>query len=83
MHETNRQNHMRNIVIVTLAAILVAACAEKPTFGKARAEMTQRERDSTVAASGLPGAGVVKKGMAIADMEARHAAMLDSIGAGN
>jgi hypothetical protein len=45
--------------------------------------MSQRERDSTIAASGLPGSGVVKKGMHIADVEAQRAAMLDSVTAGN
>jgi hypothetical protein len=45
--------------------------------------MTRRERDSTIAASGLPGSAVVKKGMKIADREAKRAAMLDSIGSEN
>ncbi|MGK2962022.1 MAG: hypothetical protein ACSLFK_07740 [Gemmatimonadaceae bacterium] len=40
--------------------------------------MTQRERDSTIAASGLPGSGVVKRAMSIADAEARRAAAFDS-----
>lgn len=50
---------------------------------KPRAEMTQRERDSTIAASGLPGSSVVKKGMSMADAQARRAAMLDSVTDGN
>jgi hypothetical protein len=45
--------------------------------------MSQRERDSTIAVSGLPGAGVVKKGMSIADAEAKRQAMLDSVSNGN
>jgi hypothetical protein len=45
--------------------------------------MTQREKDSVIAASRLPGSGVVKKGMQIADGQAQRAAMLDSITAGN
>jgi hypothetical protein len=45
--------------------------------------MTQRERDSTIAISGLPGAGVVKKGMNMADAGAKRAAMIDSALSGN
>jgi hypothetical protein len=61
------------------AILLLAACAEEPKFTKARGEMTKREKDSVIAESGLPGASVVKKGMSIADAEARRAAMYDSI----
>lgn len=70
---------MRNIARFIAPFILAAACAEPPVVGKPRDQMTQRERDSTVAISGLPGSGVVKKGMSIADREARRAAMLDSV----
>lgn len=64
-------------------ALLAVACAEPPAMDKPRAEMTQRERDSTIAASGLPGSSVVKKGMSMADAQARRAAMLDSVTDGN
>jgi hypothetical protein len=59
--------------------VLAAACAEPPPVAKPRDEMTQRERDSTIAASRLPGSSVVKKGLSMADAEARRQAMLDSI----
>lgn len=59
-------------------AVLLAACATEPEIQKPRSEMTQRERDSTIAASGLPGSGVVKRAMSIADAEARRAAAFDS-----
>ena len=62
------------------ALLILAACAEEPKFTKARADMTRRERDSTIAESRLPGSGVVKKAMNIADAEARRAAMYDSAG---
>lgn len=68
--------------LLALAAVLgMAACAEEAKFKKARADMTQRERDSTIAASGLPGSGVVKKAMSIADAQADRSAMFDSVGA--
>ena len=59
-------------------ALLLAACAAEPEIQKPRSEMTQRERDSTIAASGLPGSGVVKRATSIADAEARRAAAFDS-----
>ena len=70
----------KSILAAVLAAAAVSACSEAPVIEKPRSQMSQRERDSTIAASGLPGSGVVKKGMVMADREAKRAAMLDSIG---
>ncbi len=41
--------------------------------------MTQRERDSTIANSVLPGAGVVKRAMNTADAQAVRAAAYEAI----
>jgi hypothetical protein len=70
------------VLLATVLPLLVA-CSEPPKVEKPRSRMSQRERDSTIAASGLPGSGVVKKGMHLADIEARRAAMLDSVSSGN
>ena len=59
--------------------IALAACAEPPKFKKARADMTELEKDSAIAESGLPGSGVVKRGLSIAGVEAKQEAMLDSV----
>ncbi len=68
--------HSRNLMA---AAILVfSGCAEPVDVDKPRSEMTQRERDSTIGISGLPGSGTVKQAMDISDSEARRAAALDS-----
>ena len=74
---------MRNPRLSAVFLTLLAACAEPSKVDKPRSQMSQRERDSTIAASGLPGAGVVKKGMSIADAEAKRQAMLDSVGKEN
>ena len=74
---------MRNSLLTALLGAAMTACADAPVIEKPRSQMTQRERDSTIAASGLPGAGVVKKGLVMADREAKRAAMLDSIGSEN
>jgi hypothetical protein len=71
---------MRSILrFATPIAVLAVACAEPPAVDKPRDQMSQRERDSTIAASGLPGSSVVRKGMSIADAEARRQAILDSV----
>ncbi|HEX6574619.1 MAG TPA: hypothetical protein VF042_06570 [Gemmatimonadaceae bacterium] len=63
--------------------LVLSACAAEPEIDKPRSQMTQRERDSTIAESGLPGSGVVKKGLSMADGQAKRAAMIDSITDGN
>lgn len=45
--------------------------------------MTELEKDSAIAESGLPGSGVVKRGLSIAGVEAKREAMLDSVEKGN
>lgn len=64
---------------ILLILITLAACAEPPRMKKPRSQMTELEKDSAIAESGLPGSGVVKKGLSIAGVEARREAMLDSI----
>ncbi len=63
--------------------LLMVACAEPPKLTKTRAEMSQRERDSVIGASRLPGAGVVRKGMSMSDAQTARAAMLDSLAGEN
>ena len=54
----------RPLVSAAVCALLVAACSSKE---EARPALTERQRDSTIAASKLPGAGVVGKAMEQAD----------------
>lgn len=78
-----RQISMRNSRLFAVILTLLSACAEPSKVDKPRSDMSQRERDSTIAASGLPGSGVVKKGLSIADAEAKRQATLDSVGKEN
>ncbi|MDO8501314.1 MAG: hypothetical protein Q7S20_05690 [Gemmatimonadaceae bacterium] len=63
-----------------IATVLLTACAAPAKVDKPREQMTQRERDSTVAASGLPGSGVVRKALSMSDAETKRAALYDSAG---
>jgi hypothetical protein len=66
---------------VLAAALLVGvviACASEDTGGNRRDTMTQRQRDSVLAQSGIPGAQGVGKAMNAADSAKARQAQLDS-----
>lgn len=58
-------------------ALVATACG--PTDTAARDSMTQRERDSVLAQSGLPGARGVGKALTAADSVRARNAQLDSV----
>jgi hypothetical protein len=62
------------------ALFLVAglACAREDTSANRRDTMTQRQRDSVLAQSGLPGAHGVGKALTAADSAKARQAQLDS-----
>jgi hypothetical protein len=66
----------RGLLLCTLALTL-AACATDDT-DDSRAALTQREKDSILAGSQIPGAKAVKKTLTTADSAAARAARLDS-----
>jgi hypothetical protein len=74
---------MRKNILWIAPLLMLAACAEPSKVKKPRDQMTDREKEEALANSPLPGAGVVKKSLAIADKEAAHQAMIDSISNGN
>jgi hypothetical protein len=67
-----------SIRVVLATAFLAAGCAAPAKVDKPREQMTQRERDSTIAESGLVGAGVVGRALSVSDAEAQRTAQLDS-----
>jgi hypothetical protein len=71
----------RYLKLVCAGALALAACAESPKIDKPREEMSQRERDSTVAISRLPGSQVVGQALDASDAEAARARALDSASA--
>ena len=64
---------MQRAMIVLAAMVVLSGCAQKASEEEARTPMTQRQRDSTIAASGLPGASAVGKALEIADSAAARA----------
>ena len=64
--------------VLTVALVWISACAAPVKVDKPRDEMSQREKDSVLAASSLPGSGVVKKAMAMSDVQERQQAAIDS-----
>jgi hypothetical protein len=66
------KNH---VLLISALALGAGGCAAPAKVDKPRDQMSQREKDSTIAASGLPGSGVVGKAIKVADQEeARQAA---------
>lgn len=68
--------HSRNFLAIAVLAL--TACADAVNVDKRRSEMTQRERDSTIGISGLPGSSAVNQAIDISDSQAKRAAALDS-----
>jgi hypothetical protein len=69
---------MRYSLGLICCVVFVAGCNDKPAEFKPRSEMTQREKDSILGASSLPGAPVVSRALGAADISATHNAATDS-----
>ena len=67
------------ITLMIAGLLALSACAEAPEIEKPYAERSQRERDSVIANSKLPGAPVLKKAMAISDAQARKIAEQEEV----
>lgn len=68
----------RRVSIVALGiAVVVSGCSAE-TGGNRRDTMTQRQKDSVLAKTGLPGAQGVGKALAAADSQKARQARIDS-----
>jgi hypothetical protein len=72
-----------HVVGIAIIALGLTGCAADVKVDKPRDQMSQMEKDSALAASSLPGAGVVKKAMAISAVEQNQQAAMDSAGKEN
>lgn len=67
---------MKRLVLI---ALITAGCASNDTAANDRDTMTQRQRDSVLAQSGIPGAQGVGKALSAADSVRARNAQLDSL----
>jgi len=66
----------KRVIAILGAALLVVACTEESQ--QSSSTRTQREKDSILAGSQIPGARAVKKTMTTADSAAARQARIDS-----
>jgi uncharacterized protein YdeI (BOF family) len=67
----------RQCAVLAISAILFAGCA-RDEGGNNRDTMTQRQKDSVLGQSGLPGAQGVTKALRASDSVKAHQAQVDS-----
>lgn len=73
----------RHMLTLAMAAVLLAACggdAGPDTAQQQRDTMTQRQRDSTLGASSLPGARGVSRALEVSDSAAARDSLQRAIG---
>ena len=70
-------NPPRLLVVAGMLLCALAACSKHSGADHGRSSMSERQRDSTIAKSRLPGAGVVGRALAVSDSPAARAARLD------
>jgi hypothetical protein len=68
---------VRSLCAFAVALLVLAACAKDDTSENKR-ELTQREKDSILGASQIPGAKAVNRAMTSADSATARAMRLDS-----
>lgn len=84
MNGPKRQLFMkRHVIWISAVALGAGACAAPAKVDKPRDRMSGREKDSVIAASGLPGSGVVGKAIKMADQETARQQAFDSAGKEN
>ena len=69
----------RLLVVAGMLLCALAACSKNSGADHGRLGLSERQRDSTIAKSRLPGAGVVGKAMAVSDSTAAREARIDSL----
>ena len=69
---------MRTTFALASLALLVLAGCSSPTERSSGAALTERQRDSVLARSGLPGAQVVGRALDVSDRAAERAAGSDA-----
>jgi hypothetical protein len=72
---------MRRILVPVVFSLTLAGCGSSDREAAAPADtLTQRQRDSIIGASSLPGAGGVRRAIDVADSAAARQNAIDTIG---
>lgn len=66
-------------ILACAIAVAAAGCVAESDTDEAPPERTQRQRDSAIAESNLPGAGAVGRALETSDSAVARAARMDSI----
>ena len=69
---------MRRFMLIVVVAGVVASCGKSATSPTQRAPLTQRQHDSVIGASGLPGAGGIRGAQRVADSLDARRSRIDS-----
>lgn len=67
------------IISLVVAILIVAGCSGDSTEKAPKKDLTQRQRDSLLSESGLPGAGVVGKAISVSDSASARAKRGDEL----
>lgn len=76
---TGRYRLMARLLATGIMILALAACSKRSGDDRARPVMSERQRDSAIAKSQLPGAGTVGKALAASDSASAQAARIDSL----
>jgi hypothetical protein len=70
---------MARLLAAGVMILALAACSKHSDADRSRPAMSERQRDSSIAKSFLPGAGTVGKALAASDSASARAARADSL----
>jgi hypothetical protein len=70
---------MASLLATGIMILALAACSKHSGDDRTRPVMSERQRDSAIAKSQLPGAGTVGKALAASDSASAQAARIDSL----
>jgi hypothetical protein len=74
-----RFRSMRCCIVAGVLVCALGGCSKNSGADRDRGTMSERQRDSTIAKSSLPGSGTVGKALAASDSAAARAARIDSL----
>ena len=69
----------RSILGLLIVGSIALGCGPGKDEGAAKSKLSERERDSVIGASQLPGAKVVKKGLDVSDSVKKHVETVDTL----